>query len=100
MDLSSTSLRVMRQIAESGSFTAAAAQLGYTQSAVSRQAAALERSAGAALFERRPDGVRLTPAGLTMLRHARTILDAVAAAEHELTGQPPQTETVCASACS
>jgi DNA-binding transcriptional LysR family regulator len=94
MDVSSASLRVLRQIAESGSFTAAAAQLGYTQSAVSRQAAALERSTGAVLFERRPDGVRLTPAGLTMLRHARTILDAVTAADQELTGQAPRTETV------
>lgn len=89
MDVSSTSLRVLRQIAESGSFTAAAAHLGYTQSAVSRQAAALERSAGTALFERLPGGVRLTPAGLTLLRHARTILDSVAAAERDITGALP-----------
>ncbi|MFE2510824.1 LysR family transcriptional regulator [Streptomyces naganishii] len=94
MDISSTGLRVLRQIAESGSFTAAAARLGYTQSAVSRQAASLERSAGAALFERRPDGVRLTPAGLTLLRHARTILDCLTAAERDLTGTAPRTEEV------
>ncbi|WP_432106474.1 LysR family transcriptional regulator [Streptomyces sp. AA1529] len=94
MDISSTALRVLRQVAESGSFTAAASLLGYTQSAVSRQAAALERSAGATLFERRPDGVRLTPAGLTLLRHARTILDSVAAAEHELAGPAARTELV------
>ena len=94
MDISSAGLRVLRQIAESGSFTAAAARLGYTQSAVSRQAAALERSAGAALFERRSDGVRLTPAGLTLLRHARTILDSLAAAERDLTGGAPRTVPV------
>ncbi|MEU0944734.1 LysR family transcriptional regulator [Streptomyces canus] len=94
MDISSTGLRVLRQIAESGSFTAAATRLGYTQSAVSRQAAALERSAGTALFERRPDGVRLTPAGLTLLRHARTILDCLTAAEHDLTGTVSRTERV------
>ncbi|MGW5665717.1 LysR family transcriptional regulator [Streptomyces sp. NPDC003758] len=94
MDISSTGLRVLRQIAESGSFTAAATRLGYTQSAVSRQAAALERSAGAALFERRPDGVRLTPAGLTLLRHARTILDCLTAAERDLTGTVSRTEVV------
>ncbi|PPS67483.1 MULTISPECIES: LysR family transcriptional regulator [Streptomyces] len=94
MDISSTGLRVLRQIAESGSFTAAATRLGYTQSAVSRQAAALERSAGAALFERRPDGVRLTPAGLTLLRHARTILDCLTAAERDLTGTVSRTELV------
>ncbi|MEU0253056.1 LysR family transcriptional regulator [Streptomyces sp. NPDC006184] len=94
MDISSTGLRVLRQIAESGSFTAAAARLGYTQSAVSRQAVSLERSAGTTLFDRRPDGVRLTPAGLTLLRHARTILDCLAAAESDLTGAVPRTETV------
>ncbi|NGO68614.1 LysR family transcriptional regulator [Streptomyces boncukensis] len=94
MDISSAGLRVLRQIAESGSFTAAAVRLGYTQSAISRQAAALERSAGAELFERRPDGVRLTPAGLALLRHARTILDAVAAAERDLTGTAQRTEIV------
>ncbi|MFI9649265.1 LysR family transcriptional regulator [Streptomyces sp. NPDC052040] len=94
MDVSSTGLRVLRQIAESGSFTAAAARLGYTQSAVSRQAAALEHSAGTALFERRPDGVRLTPSGLTLLRHAHTVLASLAAAERELTGTAPRTELV------
>ncbi|MES4892827.1 LysR family transcriptional regulator [Streptomyces sp. NPDC096012] len=94
MDISSTGLRVLRQIAESGSFTAAATRLGYTQSAVSRQAAALERSAGTALFERRPDGVRLTPAGLTLLRHARTVLDCLTEAERDLTGTVPRTELV------
>ncbi|MFD4669664.1 LysR family transcriptional regulator [Lentzea sp. NPDC058450] len=88
MDLSSTNLRVLCQIAESGSFTAAAAELGYTQSAVSRQAIALERSAGATLFERRPDGVRLTSQGLTLLRYARTILASVDAASRDLAGEP------------
>jgi len=94
MDFSSASLRVLTQIAESGSFTATAVKLGYTQSAVSRQAIGLERDAGARLFERRPDGVRLTPAGLTLLRHARTILASVDAAERELTGSAPRTEIV------
>ncbi|MEU6170289.1 LysR family transcriptional regulator [Streptantibioticus parmotrematis] len=94
MDVSSTGLRVLRQIAESGSFTAAAARLGYTQSAISRQAAALERSAGAALFERKPDGVRLTAAGLSLLRHARTILDSLAAAERDLNGSAARAELV------
>ncbi|KDO04071.1 LysR family transcriptional regulator [Amycolatopsis mediterranei] len=94
MDVSSTSLRVLCRIAESGSFTAAAAALGYTQSAVSRQAAALERSLGATLFERRTDGVRLTRTGLTLLRHARAILASVDAAERELLGAAPRTEVV------
>ncbi|GAB2526089.1 LysR family transcriptional regulator [Nocardia heshunensis] len=94
MDLSSANLRVLCQIAESGSFTAAAARLGYTQSAVSRQALALERGAGVTLFERHPDGVRLTAPGLTLLRYARTILESVDAAERDLKGEPPRTELV------
>ncbi|MEV8087527.1 LysR family transcriptional regulator [Streptomyces nigra] len=61
---------------------------------MSRQAASLEREAGATLFERRSDGVRLTPAGLTLLRHARTILDTLTAAERDLTGTAPRTEAV------
>jgi DNA-binding transcriptional LysR family regulator len=40
-DFSPTGLRVLREVAQSGSFTAAARALGYTQSAISRQAAAL-----------------------------------------------------------
>ena len=42
-DVSLTALRVFREVAERGTLTAAAAALGYTQSAVSRQIAALER---------------------------------------------------------
>ncbi len=59
-DASLTALRVFREVAERGTLTAAAAALGYTQSAVSRQIAALERAAGTPLLERRHDGVRLT----------------------------------------
>ena len=77
MDLSLTGLRVLRAVAERGSFTAAAAELGYTQSAVSRQVAALERGSRATLFERRSDGVRLTTSGLILLRHARVVLDEI-----------------------
>ncbi len=53
---------------------------------MSRQVAALERTTGARLFDRRPDGVRLTPAGRTLLAHAAVVLDEVDAAERELTG--------------
>ncbi|TQM35743.1 LysR family transcriptional regulator [Pseudonocardia cypriaca] len=88
MEPSLMGLRVLREVAERGSFTAAAAELGYTQSAVSRQVAALERAAGLKLFDRRPGGVALTAAGLTLLRHAAVALDAVAAAERELSGLP------------
>lgn len=94
MEPSLTGLRVLRAVAERGSFTAAAAELGYTQSAISRQAAALERESGTALFERRSDGVRLTNSGLILLRHARVILNEIASAESELDGALPDVHVV------
>jgi DNA-binding transcriptional LysR family regulator len=79
-DFSPTGLRVLREVAQSGSFTAAGRALGYTQSAISRQAAALEAVAGRALFERRRDGVALTPAGARLLARAVRVLDELDAA--------------------
>ncbi len=94
MEPSLTGLRVLRAVAERGTFTAAASELGYTQPAVSRQVAALEREVGRPLFERRSDGARLTPAGLTLLRHARIVLDELAAAEREFSGAESGPEPV------
>jgi DNA-binding transcriptional LysR family regulator len=94
MDLSTSALRVLRAVAERGSFTAAAAELDYTQSAVSRSIAALERGTGARLFDRRPDGVTLTAAGRTLLRYAATMLQAADAAELALRGQPVRARNV------
>jgi DNA-binding transcriptional LysR family regulator len=79
-DFSPTGLRVLREVAQSGSFTAAARALGYTQSAISRQVAGLEAVAGRALFERRRDGVALTPAGARLLARAVRVLDELDAA--------------------
>ncbi|MGW5136198.1 LysR family transcriptional regulator [Streptomyces sp. NPDC004135] len=93
-DVSLTALRVFRAVAEQGTFTAAAATLGYTQSAVSRQIAALERAAGAELLERRRDGVRLTAAGRLVMRRATVVLDEIDAAARELSGLPDQAATV------
>jgi len=90
MDMSLTALRILREVAERGSFTAAAAASGYTQSAVSRQAASLEAAVGRALFERRRDGVRLTEAGRTLLRRAARALDELDSAQRELTGERPE----------
>jgi DNA-binding transcriptional LysR family regulator len=77
MEWTSTSLRVLRGVAEHGSFSTAAVALGYTQSSVSRQVAALERAAGVRLFDRSSKGVRITGAGRTLLRHASNALDEV-----------------------
>ncbi|MGW6599019.1 LysR family transcriptional regulator [Streptomyces sp. NPDC055036] len=93
-DVSLTALRVFRAVAEQGTFTAAAASLGYTQSAVSRQIAAIERAAGAELLERRRDGVRLTTAGRLVMRRATVVLDEIDATARELSGLPGQAATV------
>lgn len=77
-------LRLFVAVADSGSFTQAAARLDYTQSAVSRRIAALEEQAGGALFERLPRGVRLRPAGEALYRHAIDILDRMELAHREL----------------
>jgi DNA-binding transcriptional LysR family regulator len=94
MDVTLVGLRVLREVAERGTFTAAAEALGYTQSAVSRQMAALEQATGARLFDRFPGGVRLTSAGRALLRHAVTALDALEAADRELHGMEDNTGRV------
>lgn len=68
-------LRALVAVADFGSFRAAAAELGYTQSAISHQVAELERALGAALFDR-PGGrgaVSLTRAGEAAYLHARRL---------------------------
>src|SRR5918911_1534730 len=77
-------MKVLREVANERSFSAAAQKLGYTQSAISQQIAALEREAGATLIERNPRGIRLTDAGEALVRHADKILARLAEAEAEL----------------
>src|SRR5919197_230873 len=77
-------LKVLKEVAEQGSFSAAAESLAYTQSAVSQQIAALEREAATTLVERGPRGIRLTDAGRALVTHAEDILCRLGAAEAEL----------------
>src|SRR3954470_19590714 len=77
-------LRVLREVASRGSFSAAADALHFTQSAVSQQIAALEREAGMPLVERGARGVRLTQGGEPLVRHTDVILARLADAEAEL----------------
>jgi DNA-binding transcriptional LysR family regulator len=77
-------LAVFVTVAKAGSFSAAADELSYTQSAVSQQIAALEAETGVTLIERLPRGVRLTTAGEALLTHAESILGRLAAAEAEM----------------
>jgi DNA-binding transcriptional LysR family regulator len=77
-------MRVLREVAVRGSFSAAAEALSFTQSAVSQQIAALEREAGTILVQRSARGVRLTEAGEALVRHAEGIMARLAEAEAEL----------------
>jgi DNA-binding transcriptional LysR family regulator len=76
-------LRVLREVATRGSFTAAAEALSYAQSAVSQAVATLEAETGVTLIERR--GVRPTAAGAALVAHTEGILARLDAAEAELT---------------
>jgi DNA-binding transcriptional LysR family regulator len=86
-DLSPPGLRVLREVGQTGSFSAAALALGYSQSAVSRHVAALEAAVGRRLFERGRRGVALTPAGARLLRSAVRVLDELESARSELAGE-------------
>src|SRR3954468_7887390 len=77
-------LRVLKEVAEQGSFSSAAEALSYTQSAVSQQIAALERETGSTLVDRGTRGIRLTDAGRALVEHSEAILCRLAAAEAEL----------------
>jgi DNA-binding transcriptional LysR family regulator len=77
-------MRVLREVAVRGSFSAAAEALSFTQSAISQQIAALERETGATLVERSARGVRLTDAGRALVKHTDAILARLTEAESEL----------------
>ena len=77
-------LRVLREVAARGSFSAAATALAFTQSAVSQQVAALERETGTRLVERGVRPVRLTDAGRALMAHTEAVLARLDEAEQEL----------------
>jgi len=77
-------LRILIEVAEQGSFSAAADALSYTQSAVSQQIATLEAETGMTMLERHARGVRLTGAGEVLVEHAKGILARLETAETEL----------------
>lgn len=81
-----TALRSFEAAARSGSFTQAAAVLGVTHGAVSRQVKVLEEWAGVALFDRVGKRVRLTAAGRRFAAHATEALDDLALAGQTLRG--------------
>ncbi|MEC3976605.1 LysR family transcriptional regulator [Amycolatopsis sp. H20-H5] len=77
-------LRLLQVVARTGSYSAAARELGYTQPAITYQMHSLERSAGSTLAVRKGRSMRLTAAGELLLAHADRILAAVRGAENDL----------------
>jgi molybdate transport repressor ModE-like protein len=77
-------LQVLAEIAERGSFSAAADRLGMTQSAVSQHISALERAIDMAVVDRTSRPAQLTEAGVALVRHARAMLARLDAAEQDL----------------
>ncbi|MET9431611.1 LysR family transcriptional regulator [Streptomyces sp. NPDC003036] len=83
MDLELRHLKTIRAIADAGSLTRAATELGLAQPALSAQLRRIERSLGGALFERGRGGVRATALGELVLERARVVLPAVCALQQE-----------------
>ncbi len=77
-------LRVMKAIADEGSFTGAANALGFSQPAISQMVRRLEQRTGTILIERYGRQVRLTEAGQVLARHAVAVLAALDTAEEEI----------------
>ncbi|AZK97656.1 MULTISPECIES: LysR family transcriptional regulator [Streptomyces] len=77
-------LRVLRQVAECGSFNRAAAALGLTPSAVSQHIAALERTVGTPVVTRSTRGAALTEAGRIMVAAAESVAAELAHARRQV----------------
>ena len=73
--LDSRKLLAFATLAQTGSFTLAAADLGLTQSAVSHSIKSLETDLNVRLVDRRGRAIRLTAVGKRLLDHAHRILD-------------------------
>ncbi|MFC3167746.1 LysR family transcriptional regulator [Paracoccus fontiphilus] len=84
MPLSLRQLRYFARIARTGVMGHAAEELGVAQSALSHHMAELEALLGVRLFDRRPRGVTLTPAGERLNEHAQAILGALERAETDV----------------
>lgn len=73
-DLDMTTLRLFAAVCETRSIARAAEQANIVGSAISKRLAQLEDTVGTPLLVRRRRGVEPTPAGESLLEHARTML--------------------------
>ncbi|BAJ26019.1 putative LysR family transcriptional regulator [Kitasatospora setae KM-6054] len=82
-------LRTFEAVVEHRTVTEAAGALGLAPSSVSEQIRALETSLGTALFDRRPRGMALTPAGQRLLPWAARLREQAEQARHETATEHP-----------
>lgn len=75
-DMEVKQLEYFLKIVETGNFSLAAEELYISQSSLSKQIIALEKELGCALFDRSKRQIALTPAGETLLGHARVLVQA------------------------
>ncbi|HRL36404.1 MAG: LysR family transcriptional regulator [Ottowia sp.] len=85
-DLDLTSLRLFVAVCETRNIARAAEQQAIVGSAISKRLAALEDTVGTPLLVRRRHGVAPTPAGETLLEHARALLARAAQIERDMAG--------------
>src|SRR2546429_8874310 len=90
MNIELRQLRCLVAIAEAGSFTDAAIDLGISQAAASRTLASLESALGVRLLRRTTREVTLTAAGSRVLAHARRALAAAQDGGREAAPGPPR----------
>jgi molybdate transport repressor ModE-like protein len=77
-------LRILREVAQRGSFSAAADELFLSQSAVSQQIATLEKEVGMKLLDRTREGPKLTAPGRVLVGHADAAIARLEEAERDL----------------
>jgi DNA-binding transcriptional LysR family regulator len=87
-------LRYFLAVARAGKLTAAARRLGQDHTTVGRRIASLESTFRSKLFERRPEGYRLTEAGQRLYENVKTVESSVCELQRDLAGQTQQVEGV------
>jgi DNA-binding transcriptional LysR family regulator len=78
-------LRIFLATLDRGSIARASAQCGIANSAAAKRLQLLEEACGLRLLDRGPRGVRPTPAGETMARHARALIDLASRLRDDIT---------------
>ena len=87
-------LRYFLAVARAGKLTAAARRLGQDHTTVGRRIASLESTFRSKLFERRPEGYRLTETGQRLYENVKTVESSVWGLQRDLAGQTQHVEGV------